>query len=181
MSIAYPSSADLPRNPPTYDKWRATRPNYLNAYGVAYKAERHAKTKFPLQEAKTNAMFARVAGYLLVELFDRRAVLTESPCESLAQQLTSPHRNGGTAHDVVFQVGKLMRDHLLRLCTFGFGLSCGVSISGFLQSGHRACDTQLPLHTPHALPSTGWWMRQRTPWNLTAKVIHPSGLRYAHL
>ena len=143
------STCRLPPSLPTpaYDTWSATRRNYLIVYRMAYQAERYAETKLLRQEAKKNAMFARVAGYLLVELFDRRAVLTETPCVSLAKQLTSPHRNGGTTHDVVFQVDKLLRDHLLRMCTFDFGLSYGVRCLSFLVV--RTSPTPYPAPTLH--------------------------------
>ena len=150
MPSVYPLPACLPRNPPPYDQWKAHWPNCLKAYNLSYEAERHAKASLPLQEdAKNNVMFARVAGYLLLEFFNRRAVLSESPCKSLARHLASPPRNRGTSHDVVFQVGKLLHDHLLRMCTFGFGLSHGVRYLSLL----AVRTSRLPYPAPTSHPS----------------------------
>ena len=61
-------------------------------------------------------MSARVlVGYLLLELFNRRAILTEASCASLVKRVISPPVESGTAHDFVFAIGSGGRD-LLRLC-----------------------------------------------------------------
>ena len=120
----------------------------------ATKAGRGAAKKAIL-EAKENLIFARVAGYLLIELFIRRGVLTNRPYQSLVKQLTSPPRNGGTAHDVVIQVGKWHFDHLLRMCTFGLPFKpSGISVSS--QTVRSPNRTQHPLYTLRVLPSTTW-------------------------
>ena len=59
-------------------------------------------------------MFARVAGYLFLELFNRRVILTETPCISLVKQILSPSRELGTARGVVFAIGSRGRENLLR-------------------------------------------------------------------
>ena len=89
--------------------------------GRVTKTDRKAAQK-TIQEAKENLAFARGAGYLLIELFNRRKTLTNRPYQSLVKQLTSPPRDEGTAHDVVIQVGKWHFDHLLRMCAYGFPL-----------------------------------------------------------
>ena len=128
------SASPLPRKPAPSEEWRVHRPDYLSVYNLVLDAERHANEQVEAnlsgREAKDNLMFARVAGYLLLELFSRCAILSEGPCASLAKQLKSPSREGGTAHDVVFGVGKWHRDYLLRLCAFDFfSTSFGISVS----------------------------------------------------
>lgn len=102
----------------------------------AAKTGREAAKK-AIQEAKQNLMFARVAGYLLIELFTRREILTNGPYQSLAKQLTSPPRDGGTTHDIVIQVGKWHFDHLLRMCTFVSPLICSGSQFPCRLYGHQ--------------------------------------------
>jgi len=117
----FPSS--LPLEPAPYDEWREGRPTYLSAYNLVLNAERHANEQLEADpsnlEAKQNHTFARVAGYFLLELFNRRTILSEIPCVSLVKQLVSLPQSGGTAHDVVFKVGKWHFDLLIPLCAFG--------------------------------------------------------------
>ena len=112
----------LPRKPAPSEEWRIYRPNYLSAYNIILDAEYHAAqqvgTDSSDQEASDNVMFARVAGYLLLELFNRRVILTETPCISLVKQILSPSREFGTARDVVFAIGSRGRENLLRLCVY---------------------------------------------------------------
>ena len=114
-------SLPLPPEPTTYEIWREDRPQYLSAYNLAFNAESHAAQQAeaePTNKAKDNIISARVAGYLLVELFDRREILTEGPCSRLSIELQSEDKEGGDANDVVFKLGKLYRDRLMRLCAF---------------------------------------------------------------
>ena len=153
------SASPLPRKPAPFEDWRVYRPDYLSVYNLVLDAERHANEQVEAnpssREAKDNLMFARVAGYLLTELFNRRTILSEGPCASLAKQLKSPSREGGTVHDVVFGVGQWHRDFLLRLCTFDFiPTSFGISVS--LQFGHPPRSTQHPPCILRVPPSTRW-------------------------
>jgi len=134
MTTIEPSASPLPRKPAQLEDWEMYMPDCPSVYNLVLEAERHANEQIEAnpssREAKDNLMFARVAGYLLPELFNRRAILSEGPCASLAKQLKSPSREGGTAHDVVFGVGKWHRDYLLRLCALDFFLaSFGISVS----------------------------------------------------
>ena len=90
-----------------HDEWQE-RPKYLEAYQRARIAEGHAPEN-------DDAIAARVAGYLLVELFNRRSILTEEPCRQLSKELLSEDREGGGAYDTVFNVGKHYRNHFVRL------------------------------------------------------------------
>jgi len=149
----------LPRKPAPSEEWRMHRPDYLSVYNLVLDAERHANEQVEAnpssREAKDNLMFARVAGYLLTELFNRRAILSEGPCASLAKRLKSPSPVGDTAHGVAFGIGKWYRDYLLRLCVFGsFPTSFGISVS--LQFGHPPRSTQHPPCILRVPPSTRW-------------------------
>ena len=155
------SPTPLPREPPTYDGSHEHQPNYLRAYSLALDAERRADEQLGAnpfnQEAKDNLIFSRVAGYLL-EFSNRRTILSETPCASLAYQLVSPPRDGNTVHDVVYGVGRWYFNHLLRTCTSDFFpmLFC-ISVS--LQFGIPLApnQTQRPSHYPLRLrPSTRW-------------------------
>ncbi|KAF9778920.1 hypothetical protein BJ322DRAFT_1113799 [Thelephora terrestris] len=66
------------------------------------------------KDAKDNVIFARVAGYLLLELYGRRMTLSDEPASSLVSQLLSRSEEGKCGHDVVFEVGKWHHDYLLR-------------------------------------------------------------------
>ena len=78
------SRSPLPRKPAPCDEWRGDRPNHLSVYNTLLNAERHADEQVEAdpsnRKAKGNLTFARVAGYLLLELFNRRMTLSEMPC-----------------------------------------------------------------------------------------------------
>ena len=158
-TVKFPPSP-LPLNPAPYDEWREHRPGYLSVYDIMLNAERYANEQVEAglsnREAKDNVMFARVAGYLLIELFNRRAALeSEEPCAKLARDVESGSQAGGTAHDVVYEVGKRYYNSFLLLCTFGFSPTpFAVSVS--LQIGHPPRDTQHPHHSLRVPPSTRW-------------------------
>jgi len=110
-------SLPLPSKPTTYEIWREDRPQYLSAYNLAFNAEKYATQQAEADpsnnlRAKDNIISARVAGYILVEFFNRRAILTEGPCRYLSIEL---NRDDGDANDAVFNVGKFHRNHFLRL------------------------------------------------------------------
>jgi len=113
----------LPHPPAPYEEWREYWPDYLSTYDTIRGAERHADEQVGADPsnlgARDDVMFARLAGYLLLEFFNRRATLTEGPCASLVKQIgSSPREFGDSAHDIVFKVGRWHFDHLLRPCTF---------------------------------------------------------------
>ena len=121
MSTIALSVTPLPPEPALYEEWRSASPDYLNAYDKIFKAERHVvqqvETNPANEEEKENLISARVAGYLLVELFNRRAILSERACASLAKQLMSePRKPGDTDQDLVFGIGSRYREYLLRSC-----------------------------------------------------------------
>ena len=66
-------------------------------------------------------VFARVVGYLLIELFERKEVLDPTPCKSVRDSILSESRQASpAAHSVVFKMGREYRDHLIRACAFDF-------------------------------------------------------------
>jgi hypothetical protein len=150
----------LPPKPVPYEEWQLAWPDCRSAYDRVYNAEWHAlqqvEANATSKETKQKLISARVAGYLLVELFNRRTILSEGPCASLVKKLiSSPRVPGGTDHDLVFDIGKWNRDYFLRLCTFdSFPMSFGISVS--LQFGHLPGSTHYPPHTLRVPPSTPW-------------------------
>ena len=113
MSLVELQALPLPREPPKYEEWQE---DWLSAYNLTFNAERYATQNHDI-------ISARVAGYFLIELFNRRAFITTEPCDRLSKRLQSEGREPGmSANDVVFQVGKLYRDRLIRLCAFNFFL-----------------------------------------------------------
>ena len=135
------------------------RPDYLSAYNLALKAERHADEQVrdnpSNQQTKDNLISARVAGYLLLELFNRRGVLSEGPCASFVEQLNSPSRVGKSGIQVVFELGEYYRNYLLRLCGFNFFPALfGISVSSQFEQPPQS--TQHPPHTLRATPSARW-------------------------
>jgi len=154
------SPTSLPLKPPPYDEWKGNWPNHLRAYDLAFNAERHADKRLKVdpsnQEAKDHLMFARVAGYLLLEFFNRRAILSDIPCESLAKRLISPPQDGDTPPDIVFRVGKWYFDRLLCRGAFGF-FPTSFWISDCLQFGHPLTPRRTLHRSPYVIqppPST---------------------------
>ena len=94
------------------------KPSRYNAYNRILRAEQHAVQ----QRAKEDIVSARVAGYLLLEFHAQSDILGDRPCTSLVSLVVLPPPEsadtGGNEHDVVFGVGKLCRDKLIRLCAF---------------------------------------------------------------
>ena len=181
------SPTPLPHEPPPYDGRHEHRPDYLRAYDLTLDAERYSDEQTEAnpsnQEAKHNLMFARVAGYFLLEFSNRWTILSETPYVSLVEQITSPPRDGDTVHDVVFGVGRWYFNHLLRTCTFGFfPTSFCVSVSSQFGRPLRPYGTIHPSHYPFRLsPSTRWRRRRTTTWRPMEKIIEPPGIKYAHL
>ena len=152
----------LPLNPPPYDERKGNWSDYTRAYDTALNAERHANEQVEAdpsnQEAKAHLMFARVAGYLLLEFFNRRTILSEIPCLSLVKRLISPPRDGDTLHDVVYGVGRWYFDHLLSTSVFSF-FPASFCVSGSLQFGHAPIPRRTRHPRPYAIcppPSTRW-------------------------
>ena len=123
MTVIRLSPSPLPREPAQSEALDAYSPDYLSAYNLVLDAELHANER-------DNLISARVAGYLLLELFNRRGILSEGPCASLVKQLNSPSRQGKSDIQVVFELGEFHRNHLLRLCGFDFSPALfGISLS----------------------------------------------------
>ena len=154
MTIKLPPSP-LPRRPPQYEAWREVQPNFVSAYNAVLNAERHANEQVMIgrdPEAKDNLISARVAGYLLLELYDRRTTLADRPSSRLVKSILSLSQDGGGPVDTVFAVGKFYRNFFLRMCAFGFFSTWfGISIS--LQSVRPARGIPDTLHTLRAPPS----------------------------
>ena len=138
MATIMLSPSPLPRLPALYKEWLEHRSSYLCAYEKVHNAECHAAQQTG-REAEQNVISARVAGYLLVELYARRAILSEAPCESLTKQLLSPPQEPGvTEYGLIFRIGELHREYFLRLCMFDFSpMLFSISIS--LQFGCPPC------------------------------------------
>ena len=160
MAEAELTPVPLPRKPIPYEEWLEHRHNYPSAYERVYNTERHTVKQVEAnptnKEAEEDVISARVAGYLFVELFNRRTILSGGPCKSLVKQhISSPRESSDTGHDLVFRIGKWYREYFLRLCTFNFlPMPFGISVS--LQFGHLPGSTQYPPHTLRAPPSILW-------------------------
>jgi len=107
----------LLREPPTYDTWKNHWPQYMSAYNLAFNTETYATQQPETDPSRNdNIISARVAGYFLIELFNRHTSLTTEPCDRLSIELQSEGREPGmSANDVVFRIGKLYRDYFMRL------------------------------------------------------------------
>jgi len=66
-----------------HEVWPKHWPNYLNAYNIILNAERHTDEQIQANpsnlETKDHIVFARLAGYLFLEFFNRREILPEGP------------------------------------------------------------------------------------------------------
>jgi len=134
----------LPRRP-SYDReWDP----YRYAYALVLSAEYHANE----QGGKDNLVFARVTGFLLIELFKKRKILSLEPCASLALEILSPPLVG-TTDDLVFKLGKWYNRYLMCARAIGsspvsFGSSVSLQIvrpPGGTQ--HHICTSHLPSST----------------------------------
>jgi len=152
MATIHPSSP-LPPNPFDDRVWL----EYIDTYKVVLEAERHVNALLnanPLgREEMDNLVYARVTGYLLIELFDKRGILSVEPYTALALGITTPPRSGGPAHDFVFNLGRQYFCHFIRTCT-----SCpsptSFTILVFLQIGRPPRGTHRQLNILRASPST---------------------------
>lgn len=128
--------------------WQKDWPQLLYAYHLACNAEGYATQQAlsdSSKQAKDDILYARVFGYLLVELFNWRAILTEGPFNQLLMELQLEDRGDGNYKSAVFHIGKLYHDCLLRSCVFHFfHISFDLSISRSLD------DNPKPPRTPIA-------------------------------
>ena len=132
MSTVELEPKHLPPEPPAHEACNIDSSAYLNAYKRVLFAESkaidRAKANPTDQTAKDNMISAGVAGYLLIEFWDRREVLTDAPFLDLAKSLVSPHQGNGDSCETVFGVGKFFRDYFLRLCALDpFHMPFGIS------------------------------------------------------
>ena len=116
MSTTIEPYSQLPLQPTPDQDWFI----YCDAYDIVLDAERHAMESGP--EGQDNLLFARVAGFLLIEFFDKRAILSVEPCASLALEIVSSPLAGTTTHDLVFNLGKQYYDYFIFPCTSGSSL-----------------------------------------------------------
>jgi len=143
--------------PPSPQAWAST-PSHLEAYNLVLKAESHANEQVqvnPNPEADDRLMSARIAGYLLLELFERREILSDNPCASLVSQIISTSRKFGGTYDAVFGLGEWHRDRLIRMCALDlFPAAFGISVpSQFIQLPKGTLNL---LQTLHILRSAHW-------------------------
>ena len=155
MAVVESQKGPLPKKPAKYDSWNSILPGYTEAYDLAFKADinatKDASDNPASDTAKENMVLSRVVGYLLIELFDRKGVLDPTPCESVRDSILSKSQQASqTTHDVVFEMGRKYRDHLIRACAFDF-FPVLSSFSRSLQFGNPPWGTWNPLNIPHAL------------------------------
>jgi len=112
---------------------------FSRAYDIVLDAEHHAEERLAInplgQKEKANLIFARATGFLLIELFDKRKILSVTPCVTLALEITAPPLTGSTPHDLVFSLGKRHIDYFIRPCEFGSTSTSFISFS--CRSGMR--------------------------------------------
>ncbi|KAF9645735.1 hypothetical protein BDM02DRAFT_3262713 [Thelephora ganbajun] len=84
-------------------------PNAASMYEKILRAEAQA-----VQDgANENVMLARVVGHLLLELHARRGILGNQPCETIIDEVIPSSTGHGDGDNVVFEVGRQYRDHLI--------------------------------------------------------------------
>ncbi|KAG6378378.1 hypothetical protein JVT61DRAFT_12633 [Boletus reticuloceps] len=83
--------------------------DHSSAYNIILEAENYAN-----QQSQEDIMFARVAGFLLLEFHSRSHIFGHLPCTSLVRRVTS-QSSSKNQHDVVFHVGKLYCDSFICL------------------------------------------------------------------
>ena len=79
-----------------------------------YAMERLAANPFGRQE-KANLVFARVAGFLLIELFKESETLSFLPCSRLKSRALLPC----ATHELVFDLGRWFLDCFISKCALG--------------------------------------------------------------
>jgi len=141
VKTAYDSyTSHPPSHLPLESSHRPEWPKYRNTYGIVLGAERHAQERFAIKpsgrEEEYNLLFARVTGFLLIELFNERAILSVEPCASLASEIISPPVAGGTTHDLVFGLGRYFYDYFKRTWHCAFGSSPYCSAPHFSHRSH---------------------------------------------
>jgi len=91
------------------------RPHCCSAYDIILRTERDAVER----QANEDIVSARVAGYLLLEFHAQSDLLGDRACASIVTRVTSlPQDASGDQHSII-EAGRLFRDKLIRLCTFG--------------------------------------------------------------
>lgn len=77
----------LPPEPNAYNSCRENHPNHYETYNRTLRTELHTTEQVEAnptnQEAQENIVPARVAGYFLIKLFDRRVALRRGPTQAL--------------------------------------------------------------------------------------------------
>ncbi|KAF9643997.1 hypothetical protein BDM02DRAFT_3122647 [Thelephora ganbajun] len=85
-------------------------PNAVSMYERILQGEARAIQ----DEANENIMLARVVGHLVLELYARRGILGNRPCETIIDEVMRSPTGYGDGDNVVFEVGRQYRDHLIR-------------------------------------------------------------------
>ena len=152
-----PTTIEPPRQLPLQPFSNQDWSEYGHAYDIVLNAECHAMKLPdaipPVQRENNNLIFARVTGFLLIELFDKRAILSVEPCRALAFMIVSPPLAGTTTNDLVVGLGRRYYDLYIRACAFSSSPT-SFSISGFFQIGRSPCRAAHHLHLSHIPPST---------------------------
>lgn len=111
-------------SPQFHDSGLYERPNAVAAYEKILKAEAHAA----LSGSNDDLVSARVAGYFMLELYASRRILGDQAFTSVIEGVMRSSQGGECVqhddHSVVYEVGKLFRDHLILACASNRLLFC---------------------------------------------------------
>jgi hypothetical protein len=89
-------------------------PAYAKALQAAYSNILQAEDRALQDGADENVISARVVGHLLLELYARRGILGDQPYLSVIDEIVCSPQN--CDDDLIFELGKRYRDHLIRPC-----------------------------------------------------------------
>ena len=181
--VATPNSLSTPRRPsPRLDSPRIQElqlSESLDRYNT-YKMILQAQLCAVQQHAKGDLiMSARVVGHFLLEFHAQPDTFGDSPCASLVRWITPYQSDDRNEHRVIFDVGGLYRDKLIRLCAFIKVSSKRDTYTRFL-SPNVQCSILHPRCTLRFLPLIRWKIWSKIQWNPLTKIIGLVGREYAY-
>lgn len=113
-------SLALPLMPEAYEEWRRVPSTKCNeAYDLILSAEAHAHQQTPPQPGESAArkvVMARVVGYLLLELYNRRWILGDRPYQWIAQEVYAAASVPEKVHYIIYEFGERYMAYFMRLC-----------------------------------------------------------------
>jgi hypothetical protein len=89
-------------------------PAYAKALQAAYSNILQAEDRALQDGADENVISARVVGHLLLELYARRGILGDQSYLSVIDEIVCSPQDRDD--DLIFELGKRYRDHLIRPC-----------------------------------------------------------------